>query len=82
MLRNLKKYGASRSDLIDVFEKQYNSVLEMAVPVWSPGLTKTNSNQIERGQKTAFAIILEENYTSYQYGNPVRQALSSRSVFC
>ena len=65
MLRNLKKYGASIEDLLDVYEKQCRSVLEMAVPAWSPGLTKSNGYQIERVQKTAFAIILGDAYTSY-----------------
>ena len=37
----------------------------MAVPVWSPGMTKSNGYQIERVQKTAFAIILGDAYTSY-----------------
>ena len=66
MLRNLMKHGASTVDLIDVYEKQCRSVLEMAVPAWSPGLTKTNANQIERVQKTACAIMLGEKYTSYE----------------
>ena len=61
----MKAYGASTDDLIDVYEKQCRSVLELAVPVWNAGLSVSNCNQIERVQKTAFAIILGENYTSY-----------------
>ena len=37
----------------------------MAVPAWSPGLTINNSNQIERVQKTALAIICGDEYESY-----------------
>ena len=65
MLRNLKKLGASRADLLDVYIKQCRSVLELAVPAWTPGLTVINSNQIERVQKTALAIIMGEEYTTY-----------------
>ena len=65
MLRNLKKYGANIVDLVDVYTKQCRSVLEMAAPAWSPGLTISHSLQIERVQKAAFAIILGEEYTSY-----------------
>ena len=65
MLRNLKKYGASIENLLDVYTKQCRSVLEMAAPAWSPGLTISNSHHIERVQKTAFAIILGEEYSSY-----------------
>ena len=65
MLRNLKKLGAGLGDMMDVYEKQCRSVLEMAVPAWSAGLTKTESNQIERVQRSAFAIILGDDYGSY-----------------
>ena len=34
ILRNLKKFGASHSDLIDVYNKQCRSILELAVPAW------------------------------------------------
>ena len=40
-------------------------MLEMAAPAWSPGLTKSCSNQIERVQKAALAIILGTHYVSY-----------------
>ena len=36
------------------------------MPAWTPALTNSESNQIERVQKTACAIILGENYTSYK----------------
>ena len=41
------------------------SVLELAVPVWHPGLTQSEVTQIERVQKTALHIILGTKYTSY-----------------
>ena len=66
MLRNLKKLGAENCDLVDVYYKQCRSVLEMAVPAWAPGLSKTEANQLERIQKSACAIILGENYCSYK----------------
>ena len=66
MLRNLKKHGASRTQLLDVYIKQCRCVLELAVPVWNPALTKTESNQLERVQMTAFAIILGSQYWSYE----------------
>ena len=65
MLRNLKRFGASTMDLVDVYEKQCRSVLELAVPAWSPGLSINDANRIERVQKTALAIILGDGYISY-----------------
>ena len=37
----------------------------MAVPVWHSGLTKKQSKDIERVQKTALYIIFGENYHDY-----------------
>jgi hypothetical protein len=65
MLRNLKKHGASRTDLLDVYIKQCRCLLELAVPVWNPAITKCEVSQIERVQKTACAIILGKQYESY-----------------
>ena len=39
MLRRLGYLGASISELLDVYTKQVWPVLELAVPVWQPGLT-------------------------------------------
>ena len=66
MLRNLKKHGACQADLLDVYVKQCRCMLELAVPVWNPAITKSEISQIERVQKTALAIILGKNYDSYQ----------------
>ena len=41
------------------------SLLELAVPVWHSGLTKQQSAQIERIQRTAFRIILDDESISY-----------------
>ena len=66
MLRNLARLGTDRTDLVDVYHKQCRSVLELAVPAWTPGLTRTEINQLERVQKTACAIILGDEYKSYR----------------
>ena len=58
--------GASQIDMIDVYNKQIRSVLELAVAVWTPGITKEESYQIERVQKCAIHVILGEGYKSYQ----------------
>ena len=36
-----------------------------AVPVWEPGLTKEESKQLERVQKTACYIIMGDDHSSY-----------------
>ena len=65
MLRRLKSVGANEDELLDVYQKQIRSVLEMAVAVWEPGLSQAECKQLERVQKTAFNITLGEEYESY-----------------
>ena len=66
MLRRLRQLGASQSELIDVYVKQVRSILEFASVVWHPGLTQDNTAQIERVQKSAFAIIIGKDDNSYK----------------
>ena len=63
MLRRLKQLGASDDELKDVYEKQIRCVLELAVAVWSAGLTISQASQIERVQKTVCAVILGNRHT-------------------
>ena len=66
ILRRLKSLGATVAELMDVYGKQVRSVLELAVPVWHPALTKYESRQIERVQRSAFYVILGEEYQNYE----------------
>ena len=56
MLRRLKKLGASKTEMIDVYFKQIRCILELAVAVWTPGLTKAESSQIERVHECALEV--------------------------
>ena len=64
------------SELVDVYNKQIRSIFELAVPVWQAGLTKHESNQIERVQRTAFHIILGDAYLYYE--NALKQLKCDR----
>ena len=66
IIRRLKKLKMDISTLLDVYTKEVRSLLEHAVPVWHSGLTKRQSAQIEKVQKTAFRIMLDTNYTNYE----------------
>ena len=61
----MKKSGLSKAELLDAYKKGIRSILELAVPVWSSGLTLDQSMRIERVQKSSLAAILGENYLSY-----------------
>ena len=65
LLRRLSSIGASRDELIDVYQKQVRPILELAVPAWHPALTQQESLQIERVQKCALHIILGSQYNDY-----------------
>ena len=65
ILRRLKKHGAGHEDLLDVYMKQVRSLLELALPAWHPGLTQSDSIDIERVQKAALHIIHGNKDTSY-----------------
>ena len=64
-LRRLKSHGADQNDLVEVYSKQIRPTLEFAVPVWHPGISKGEKNDIERVQKSAAKIILQEKYQTY-----------------
>ena len=64
-IKRLKRFGADKAKLLDVYIKQVRSVLELAVPAWHPALTLTEKEDIERIQKAALQIILGKGYTTY-----------------
>ena len=66
MLRRLKANGADLTDLVDVYTKQVRCTLELAVPVWSSGLTRGQVSQIERVQKAAVAVMLGDHVSEYK----------------
>ena len=65
MLRRLLHFNLSSFELFDVYTKEVRSILEYAVPVWHPGLTRKQSSEIEAVQKTSFKIILRQRYSDY-----------------
>ena len=77
-MRRLKGYGADQDDLMDVYHKQVRSILEYAVPVWHSSITGEERLQIERVQKSAFHIILGDQYSSYR---SALKALKSDTLF-
>ena len=80
MLRRLRNLGANVGEMLDVYDKQIRCVLELAVAVWEPALTQVEGKQIERVQKSAFSVILGDEYMSYENSLKKldRQRLSER----
>ena len=66
MLRRLRSIGATPLEMFDIYIKQIRPILELAVPVWQPGLAIQDATKIERVQKSAFHIIFGRSYSSYE----------------
>ena len=48
LIRRLKGLGASQEILLDLYNKQVRSILEYAAPLWSPGLTVQDKEELVR----------------------------------
>ena len=66
MLRRIKELGGTSNDMLLVYILQVRSLAEKECQVWNGSLTIKNSEILERIQKTAFKIILGQNYKTYK----------------
>ena len=66
LLRRVASFSPSREDLKNIYILFVRSVLEQSAIVWHSSLTVENSNDLERIQKCAMKIILQENYIEYE----------------
>ena len=78
MIRRLRKMGANKETLNDLYEKQIRTILEYATPVWHPGLTSRDSYEIERVQKSAYAIIYGNQPYKYLLKKHNKKSLQDR----
>jgi len=65
LLSRLRRAGLTCADLITVYCGYIRPTLEYAAPCWNAGLTKSQSNSLERIQKRACRIMLGSQYLSY-----------------
>ena len=56
-LRILKRSGFSQSQLVTIYCSRIRSILDYACQVWHPGITQSQSHDIERVQIRAMGII-------------------------
>ena len=68
LLRKVASFGTPVDDLKDIYILFVTSILEQSATVWHSSITVENENDLERVQKSALKIILNEKYTSYQQG--------------
>ena len=59
-IRRMKNLGLDTFTLVDYYIKEVRVHLELAVPVWSSGLTLKLSSDIERVQRVAVSIMADK----------------------
>ena len=66
ILRRVASFGASDSDMKDIYILFVRSLLEQSATVWHSSLSQQNISDLERVQKTALKIILGGRYRNYK----------------
>ena len=66
LLRRVASFGASVSDLKNIYFLFVRSQLEHSAVVWHCSLSQENKNDLERVQKSALKVILGEKYKGYK----------------
>ena len=67
LLHKLAEFGVPEQDLLSIYILYFRSILEQSCQVWHSSLTIENSLDLERVQKNAFKIILQEKYFTYNH---------------
>ena len=62
ILRKLSEFGIPINDMINIYILYIRSVAEQSCVVWHSSLTEEQKMDIERTQKVALRIILQEHY--------------------
>jgi hypothetical protein len=68
LLRRVASFGTPAEDLKTIYILFVRSLLEQSATVWHSSLTKENIQDLERVQKTAIKVILQEKYQGYLKG--------------
>ena len=66
ILHKIVSFNTPVEDLITVYIMYVRSILEQSCQVWHPMLTQENIEDLERVQKSALRIILQDKYSTYE----------------
>ena len=65
LLHKLVSFSVPQEDLLNIYILYIRSILEQSCQVWHSSLTLENFQDLERIQKNALRIILQDDYESY-----------------
>jgi hypothetical protein len=68
LLRRVASFGTPVEDLKIVYILFIRSILEQSATVWHSSCTEENSSDLERVQKSAVKVMLQDQYNGYQNG--------------
>ena len=68
LLRRVASFGTPVDDLKNIYILFIRSMLEQSATVWHSSLTEENASDLERVQKSAVKVILDQKYNGYQNG--------------
>ena len=68
LLCKVASFGAPLEDLKTIYILYVRSILEQSAVVWHSSLTEENKTDLERVQKSAIKVMLQDKYTGYKNG--------------
>ena len=82
LLIRFRDMGATRRQLLSLWQQKGRSILEFASPVFFSSLTQQQCKRIEDCQRKAFSIMLQHEYRSYENSLDVlkQEKLSDRRI--
>ena len=66
LLRKVASFGTNIDDLKTVYILYIRSILEQSATVWHSSLTQENVSDLERVQRSALKVILQDKYKGYE----------------
>ena len=66
LLRKVSRFCTDYDDLKNIYFLYIRSLLEQSATVWHSSLSEDNKNDLERVQKSALKIILDDRYQGYK----------------
>ena len=68
LVRKGASFDIPVEDITNIYVLFVRSILEQSATVWHSSLTQENRDDLERVQKSAVKVILQEKYSTYQNG--------------
>ena len=66
ILNKLKSFNVSMEDMLTIYKLYIRSIVEQNCQVWHYSLTEEDQTHLERVQKVACKVILQQDYSDYE----------------